>query len=179
MSKALRIKEFPNYYITDDGDLYSRDYNHTGRIKKIKPANDDHGYMIATFCNGKSRRTKTLHRFVALAFIPNPENKKQVNHKNGIKSDNRVENLEWVTPSENTRHAYRVLNVPSPKGMLGKLGKDCPLSKLIVQIYQGKIIKEFYGIHEAARQTGVNFRCISDCCRGRQKTAGGYEWAYK
>lgn len=65
------------------------------------------GYLqVRLYKNSKSIRQK-IHRLVAAAFIPNPANKPQVNHKNGIKTDNRVENLEWVTASENTRHAHK------------------------------------------------------------------------
>ena len=76
----------------------------TGNI--LKPELDRYGYLKLNFNIGNKRFTKTIHRLVALAFIPNPENKPQVNHINGIKTDNRVENLEWVTNKENTIHAY-------------------------------------------------------------------------
>lgn len=179
MSKAFQIKNFPDYYVTDRGDVYSVDYNHTGRIKKMKTGIVSSGYVGVSLCHDKTIVPRLVHRLVAEAFIPNINNKQQVNHKNGIKTDNRIENLEWSTSQENMRHAYRVLNIAKPKGMSGKFGKDCALSKTVLQIKDNKIIAEFYGMHDAQRKTGINFRCISDCCRGRQKTAGGYEWAYK
>ena len=63
--------------------------------------------------------------------------------------------------------------------MSGKYGKDCPLSKIVLQIKDGKIIAEFYGLMEANRATGIDFRYISACCLGKRKTAGAYQWRYK
>lgn len=175
--KALQIKDFPNYYITDTGDVYSRNYHKSSRIKKLKPQKDKRGYLYITLCKNKKQYIKKIYRLVAEAFIPNPENKPQVNHKNGIKSDNRVENLEWNTQSENMLHRYRILG---QKGsMHNKLGINNPFSKIVLQMLNDKIIAEFYGCHEANRFTGINYKHISRCCLGNRKTAGGFQWKYK
>ena len=184
MVKALRIKDFPDYYVTDSGDVYSRRYhpqkNRQMRIKKLKLMKQATGYFSVGLYKNDKKFLKSVHRLVATAFIPNPENKPQVNHKNGIKTDNRVENLEWNTRSENSWHATHVIKtIKPPVPWEGKYGKDNTNSKLVLQIKGGNIIAEFYGTYEAERKTGINFRNISAVCRGKRKSAGGYQWKYK
>lgn len=177
MIKVIQISGFPEYYASDAGYIYSRNYAKTGRIKKLAFSKKRNGYLGVTLGSGNY---KLVHRLIAEAFVPNRDNKPQVNHKNGDKEDNRVENLEWANASENIRHSYDVLKRPaSPHPTLGKLGKDNPLSKPVLQIKNGVVVNEFCAIADAERITGINHSHISMCCSGKQKTAGGYAWNYK
>lgn len=110
---------------------------------------------------------KKVHRLVAEAFIPNLDNKPQVNHINGDKTDNRVENLEWCTNSENQIHAYRN-------------GLEKPRFQKKVNQYDldGNYIQTFEYIIEVTRKIGIDNSSISEVCKGKRKTAGGYIWKY-
>lgn len=176
MRKALSIKSFPDYFITDTGCVYSRKeyHNSAGRIKKITPQDRGNGYLFCRLYKNKKPYPIMVHRLVAEAFLPNPDNKPQVNHKNGIKSDNRVENLEWTTRSENIKHSFSVLKRNPPKPLQGVSG-----IKGVLQIKNGVIVGEFESTKEAERQTGICRVSISSCCKGKQKTAGKFIWKYK
>lgn len=144
-----------------------------GKIKKQTISK--HGYPYISFNAGNI----VVHRLVALSFIDNPENKPCVNHINGIKTDNRVENLEWCTYSENNYHAYSVLG---KKGSYaGKTNELHNKSKKVIQFdLQGNFIKEFPSASEAGRELNLSYNSICEVCRGkRSKTCGGFIWKYK
>ena len=122
--------------------------------------------FVGLIINGKQKRMR-VHRMVALAFIDNPDNKPYVNHINGNRSDNNVENLEWVTPSENTQHAVDT--------GLFKSGR----ARAVVQYnLNGEQMATFESATEAARQTGGSQSKITMCCRGQRDSANGYQWRY-
>lgn len=137
------------------------------RERIMKPYKGASGYLQINLKTERTRRLALIHRLVASAFIPNTENKREVNHINGIKTDNRVENLEWNTSQQNSIHSYQT-------------GLQIHYTKKAVQCdLQGKPIKEWQSIKEASEETKIERRNINACCRGKRKTAGGYIWKYK
>lgn len=102
MVELIKIDE--RYSIDNDGNIYSTNYKNSGKVRMLSPALDAKGYL-KTVLHGKSTR---VHRFIAVHLVPNPEGLPHINHKNGVKTDNRVENLEWCTNKSNIEHAYRM-----------------------------------------------------------------------
>ena len=129
------------YQVSNLGNVRSIRFN---KIRNMKSW-DSHGYRAVELCMNNNRYTVGIHRLVALTFIPNPENKPEVNHKDRNKSNNNVENLEWVTQSENVAHAYRHGVEPRPTH------QNQPFQKEILDIIENK---KYFSIREASRQTG-------------------------
>lgn len=145
------------------------------KILKSKP--DGFGYHQVQLYGEIGFKYLRINRLVAIEFIPNPENKPTVNHKNGIKEDNCVDNLEWATYSENNKHAFAVLGRKPSKTMLGKFGGEHNRSKGIIQLTKdGKFVREYDSITEAKLSTGA---CnISFAAGNKRNTSGGYKWKY-
>lgn len=153
MLQSLAKLGYPGFSITDCGEVWSED-----RECWLSPCFDQRGYLLVTLNNFG---TKRVHRLVAEAFIPNLENKPQVNHKNGIKTDNRVENLEWVTNLENAIHAKQYGLMPH------NLFTDYDVELICEQLEEGKscteIARKYNFSHDAIFQIkrGENWKHIS------------------
>lgn len=153
------------YQVSNFGRVKSLNYNGSRKDKIMVPYNV-HGYRRIRISREKQAVSVGVHRLVAQAFILNPENKPQVNHIDGDKSNNNVSNLEWVNSSENTRHAYRVLGHRASGGRPKKRIKNLDTGEI------------FSSVKEAATLTGTNRTSIISCCKGIYKFAGRCRWAY-
>ena len=119
-----------------------------------------------------------LHRLIAITFIANEENNPYVNHINWIKSDNRLNNLEWCSPSYNSQHSYD--NWLSKKYWKWKTWIVHPRSIGVVQMdISWKVLNEYDSMWDASRDTGIKRECICLCCKWKIKTSWGYKWMYK
>jgi hypothetical protein len=154
---------FEDYQVSSYGRIKSFK---NGKEKILKPYSTKKGYLEIDLHKNDKRKVFKVHRLVANAFIPNPHNLPQVNHKDENKLNNRVENLEWCTTLYNNNYGTRN----------ERIGK-----RVLQYDKQGNFIREWESMAEAERVIGIYRQQICDCCRGYRgaKTAGGYIWKYK
>ena len=147
--------------------------------KKLKPSKRKDWYCMVKLYKDNNTKTIKIHRLVADTFIPNIENKETVNHINWIKDDNRLENIEWSTISENIKHRYDILKQKWNKNWLWKFWEKHNTSKLISQYdLNWNLLQKFYWMLEAERKTLVTHQNIWRVCNWKRKTAWGFIWKY-
>lgn len=170
------IKNFDGYYeVSNYGNCRSveRVVIATNRVikfkqKQLKAAITNANYRFVVLCKNGISKPFTIHRLVAIAFIPNLLNKKEVNHIDGNKNNNTVENLEWVTASENMKNANDRIGVY-------KKGINNPRSTPVIKTDKNGIYINSYGsINEAAQKNNCGAGHISECMRGKRKQVMGF-----
>ena len=151
----VTIKDFEDYQVSNLGrikSLSSRSHYVT-KEKILKPQIGEY-YLHVDLYKDKKDHTKTIHSLVAKAFIPNPNNLPEVNHKDGIKYNNNVTNLEWSTFSDNTKHAYRMGLMKGMKGEKSPQSKLTDIQVKEIRELKGKLIQEeIASIYNVCRQT--------------------------
>ena len=149
------------YQVSNLGNVKSLKTN-----KILSPVGKEYKHVI--LYNKGDRKTLKIHRLVAEAFIPNPENKPQVNHKDEDKYNNIVENLEWCTHEENMNHGTKQDRESKIKTKYNVLQYDL----------EGNLIKKWFNLREITMNTNYKKANIMYCCRHKNKTAYGYRWEY-
>ena len=155
------------YEVSDWGNVRSLNYNKTGRAQLLKSRKDTRGYLKVVLCKKGERKNKYVHRLVAEAFLPNPLNLPDVNHKSECKMLNFACVLEYCDKKYNNNygsHNQRVADYFSIA--IDQFDKN------------GQFIRRWKSTSEAGRQLGISYGSICECLKGRRKTAGGYKWRY-
>ena len=172
MEEWKNIKGYEGLYqVSNFGRVKSLNYHRTGKEVLMKPGRfvmkSGNAYYGVKLYKDSKMNVKLVHRLVAEAFIPNPNNLPQVNHKDENGLNNRVDNLEWCTRKYNTNY-----------GTARERMKEKRSKPVYQYSIDGELIKEWPSLSEIGRQTGYSCGYISDCCNGKRKTAYGFIWRY-
>lgn len=188
--KISSISEYQNYVdysISTKGRVRN---DSTGRI--LKRTLHSNGYLQVTLCSKTEKPIHpTIHVLVALAFIPNPNNLPEVNHKDEDKTNPNVDNLEWCTPKYNNNYGTKPERISKANSgvnnpmygtispMRGKCGLKHFNSKQVVQLtMNGELVHSYDCISEVSK-FGFSPSCVSDVCNGKAKQHKGYRWEFK
>ena len=159
------------YMVSNMGRVKSLNYKRTGKEEILKASDNSYGYLYVNLCKDGKGKWYRINRLVAQAFLENPQNLPEVNHKNEDKTDNRVENLEWCSRSYNLNYGTR--NKKAGKKIAEKNSKP-----IFSVDKESGLIMWWQSAHEAERCTGINNSNIIQCCKGKLKSAGGHIWFY-
>ena len=173
MSEQEKWEDIPGYEglykISDTGNVWSCKY------KKLLSKRINKGYVYVNLHQNRQQKTFPVHRLVALVYVPNPFDKKEVNHIDENKDNNNATNLEWVTSKENANHGTRNIRISA-------YVKSHPAnaSKRVAQIdkMSGDIIAIYKSTTEASKVNGFHQGNICWCCNGKRNEANGYRWRY-
>lgn len=156
------VIECDKYEVNQFGEI-----RHKKRKQILKPRPNRSGYEYVNFSINGQHKNFAIHRIVANAFIPNPNGYIEVNHKDYNKSNNCVDNLEWITSSNNKNHAYKKIKNRITRG------------KEVEQYTKtGEYVKTYDTVSDAAKAMGCCVSAISNCCLGRTKTSMGFQWRF-
>ena len=161
------IKEYPDYGVSNLGNV-----RHKNRV--LRPSISIYGYKVVLLYNHGKRRSHFVHRLVAFAFIPNPNNLPQVNHINGVKTDNAVTNLEWCNNQQNMKHAHKIGLIT--KQMMSQARNH--LKKPVLKILNGVVVARYDSLAQASENEDRKEATISQYCNNYYKDSRGYEWRY-
>lgn len=161
MTKWKKIDGFEAYEVSTDGNVRNCE---SGLL--LKQTQNTGGYPSVLLYKNKKRKCCTVHRLVALAFVPNPNKLLEVNHIDEDKTNNNVENLVWVTRKENMNHGTRTQRASEKK-----------FKRVVQYSLEGNIVKVWDSVKEA-EQSGFFHSAISACCHGQRKTHLGYRWGW-
>ena len=159
------------YEVSDLGRIKSLK---NGKERILKPKKTHCGYLLVNLYKDGHVKTVRIHRTVATAFIPNPNNLETVNHKDEVKTNNTVGNLEWMSQKDNNNYGTRNKRISAAKINHLSLSKKVQM----FDKYTGELLATFPSTREAERVTGISQSHISSCCNGKRKSAGGYIWRY-
>ena len=173
--KYTTIDGFPDYQITSHGRVFSLKH---GKLKELKQRKNNYQYhYVILYKNGKMI-SKTVHRLVAQAFIPNPENKTEVNHIDENKANNHVSNLEWVSHKENINHGTCIERRNKTNSDGRRKGSKHNRARAVIGFKIDGCDIKYYKYMKESEKDGFSPVCIRNCCKGSQKNHRGYTWHF-
>ena len=168
-----------SYEVSNTGRVRSLNYIGKKIVQERVVCDNGNGYGRITLYKNNVGRRKYIHRLVAEAFLPNPENKPQVDHIDGDPGNNQVENLRWCSNLENSNYELTRKHRSDNAYCRGRTGALNPNAKPVAQILNGVCLKIWESASVASRELGISFKNISACAHGKRRVAGGFGWAFK
>lgn len=159
--KWKQIKEYPNYEVSTLGRIKNKE-------KILKAYKTNNGYLHIFLSNKGKQKQFLVHRLVANTFLENPNKLKEVNHIDGNKQNNKVENLEWCTRKQNVHHFFN-----------SNARKSTKQKRVSQYDLKGNKIESYKSIRQASRKANIDAHYIIYCCKGLKRTASNFIWKYE